>query len=94
LRGGNITQQVARRARGDHFEHFDLILGISSEHLAGLRQIAPTRCKHKIELFLDYGEDFHGTDIPDPFGGKAKDFDLVLDMVEDGCRGLAALLAR
>jgi protein-tyrosine phosphatase len=94
LRGYDLAGHVARRVRGDDFEHFDLILGISSEHLAGLRQIAPTRCKHKIELFLDYGEDFHGRDIPDPFGGKAKDFDLVLDMVEDGCRGLAALLAR
>jgi protein-tyrosine phosphatase len=94
LRGYDLTQMVARRIRGDDFEHFDAILGMGREHLAHLRQIAPTRCKHKIELFLDYGDEFHGEDIPDPYGGQAKDFDLVLDMVEDGCRGLAGLLAR
>jgi protein-tyrosine phosphatase len=94
LRGYDLTQIVARRIRGDDFEHFDLILGMGAEHLTHLRQIAPTRCKHKIELFLDYGDRFHGQDVPDPYGGEAKDFDHALDMIEDGCRGLAALLAR
>ncbi len=94
LRGYDLTQIVSRKVRGDDFDAFDLILGMGREHLSTLRQIAPTRCKHKIELFLDYGDKFHGEDIPDPYGGQAKDFDLVLDMVEDGCRGLAGLLAR
>ena len=94
LRGYDLTQIVSRRIRGDDFENFDAILGMGREHLSHLRQIAPTRCKNKIELFLDYGDKFHGEDIPDPYNGQAKDFDLVLDMVEDGCRGLAGLLAR
>ena len=94
LRGYDISANVARRVRSDDFDHFDLILGVAREHVASLRQIAPTRCKHKIELFLDYGDRYHGEDVPDPFGGQAKDFDLVLDMVEDGCRGLAGLLLR
>ena len=75
--------------------HFDLILGMGREHLANLRQIAPTRCKHKIELFLEYGDRFHGAGHPRPLRrASPKDFDLVLDMVEDGCRGLAGLLVR
>jgi protein-tyrosine phosphatase len=94
LRGYELAHLVARRVKGNDFEHFDLILGMSHEHMANLRKIAPTRCKHKIELFLEYGDRFHGQDVPDPFGGKAKDFDLVLDMVEDGCQGLATLLVR
>ncbi len=94
LRGYDLTQIVSRRIKGDDFDTFDVILGMGREHLSQLRQIAPTRCKHKIELFLDYGDKFHGEDIPDPYGGQARDFDLVLDMVEDGCRGLAGLLAR
>ena len=94
LRGYDLTQLVARRIRGDDFEHFDLILGMGREHLSHMRQIAPTRCKHKIELFLDYGDRFHGKDIPDPYGGTARDYDLMLDMVEDGCAGLVQLLIR
>jgi protein-tyrosine phosphatase len=94
LRGFDLAHIVARRIRGDDFDQFDLILGMGREHVSFLRQIAPTRCKHKIELFLDYGEKFHGEDIPDPYGRTAKDFDHVLDMIEDGCQGLAGLLAR
>jgi len=94
LRGYDLTHIVSRRIRGDDFDTFDLILGMGRGHIANLRQIAPTRCKHKIELFLEYGDRFHGEDIPDPYGGPAKDYDLVLDMVEDGCRGLAGLLLR
>lgn len=94
LRGYDLTHLLSRKIRGDDFEHFDLILGMGRDHLANLRQIAPTPHKHKIELFLEYGDRFHGEEVPDPFGGQAKDFDLVLDMVEDGCRGLAGLLVR
>ena len=94
LRGYDLTHLLSRKIRGDDFEHFDLVLGMGREHLANLRQIAPTPYKHRIELFLDYGDRYHGKDVPDPFGGQAKDYDLVLDMIEDGCRGLGALLTR
>jgi protein-tyrosine phosphatase len=94
LRGYDLTHIVSRRVRSDDFDTFDLVLGMDKANLASLRQVAPTRCKHKIELFLEYGEKFHGEEVPDPYGGQDKHFDLVLDMIEDGCRGLTGLLAR
>jgi protein-tyrosine phosphatase len=94
LRGYDLALLIARRVRGDDFEHFDMILGMGREHLANLRRIAPARHRHKIELFMKYGDRFRGEDIPDPFGRPATDYDLVIDMVEDGCAGLAELLAR
>jgi protein-tyrosine phosphatase len=94
LRGYELAHLVARQVSAGDFEHFDLLLGMSSEHVAGLRKIAPTRCKHKIELFLEYGERFHGKSIPDPYGGTAKDYDTVIDMIEDGCVGLVEVLVR
>ena len=48
----------------------------------------------KIELFLDYGNKYAGKEVPDPYGGKAADYELALDMIEDGCAGLAQLLIR
>ena len=93
-RGYDLTAIVSRQVTGADFDHFDLILGMDRSHIASLRAMAPTRCKHKIELFLDYGDKYHGKEVPDPFGGKAKDYEVALDMIEDGCTGLAQLLAR
>ena len=69
LRGYDLANLVARQVRATDFDDFDLILGMDRGHLSNLRKIAPTRCKHKIELFLEYGERFHGKDVPDPYGG-------------------------
>jgi protein-tyrosine phosphatase len=93
-RGYDITRCVARRIRPHDFDHFDLILAMDGRNIAHLRTIAPTRCKQKIELLLEYGDRYHGEEVPDPYGGEVKDFELALDMIEDGCRGLAKHLAR
>jgi protein-tyrosine phosphatase len=93
-RGYDITRCVARRVRPHDFDHFDFILAMDSKNILHLKTIAPTRCKQKIELLLEYGDRYHGKEVPDPYGGEVKDFELALDMIEDGCRGLAKLLAR
>lgn len=93
-RGYEIEHLVARRIKSDDFDHFDLILAMDRMNLASLKAIAPTRSKHKIELLLEYGEKFHGKEIPDPYGGQQKDFERALDMIEDGCKGLVALISR
>jgi len=93
-RGYDIVHQAARRIGGHDFDHFDMILVMDGSNLATLKRIAPTRCKQKIERLLDYGDRYHGKDIPDPIGKQGKDFELALDMIEDGCKALAELLIR
>ncbi len=93
-RGYDITQLVARRLRPHDLDHFDMVLAMDRANMTHLKTIAPTRCKQKIELLLEYGEKYHGKEIPDPYGRKGKDFELVLDMIEDGCKGLVELLAK
>jgi protein-tyrosine phosphatase len=93
-RGYEISQLVARRVRPQDFDHFDSILAMDRANVASLRTIAPTHCKNKIELLLDYGDLHYGKDVPDPYNREAKDFELALDMIEDGCRGLVSLLTR
>jgi protein-tyrosine phosphatase len=93
-RGYDLTRHVARRVRADDFDRFDHILAMDRGNLATLRAIAPTRSKRKIELLLEYGDQFHGEEVPDPFGGKPQDYEIALDRIEDGCRGLAKLLLR
>jgi low molecular weight protein-tyrosine phosphatase len=93
-RGYDITACIARRVTPADLDHFDAILAMDRANLAALRAIAPTRCKPKIELLLEYGDRFHGMEVPDPYGGTLEDFERALDMIEDGCRGVAALAMR
>lgn len=94
LRGYDLTRLVSRRVTGGDFDHFDYILAMDRSNVSSLRAMAPTRSKRKIELLLEYGDQYHGEDVPDPYGRKTQDFELALDMIEDGCRGLAKLLLR
>jgi protein-tyrosine phosphatase len=93
-KGIDLTGHVARRISMSDFDHYDMILCMDRGHLATLRKIAPTRSKDKIELLLEYGDQFHGQDVPDPYGGEVEDFERVLGMIKDGCRGLVKLLVR
>ena len=93
-RGYDITRCVARRIRPHDFDHFDHILAMDGKNIQHLRAICPTRCKGKVELLLEYGDKYHGEEVPDPYGGEVKDFELAIDMIEDGCKGLVKLLAR
>lgn len=91
-RGYDLTGCISRQIKGDDFDHFDLILAMDKSNLVALRTIAPTRCKHKIELLLEYGDKYQGQEVPDPYGGDENAFERALDMIEDGCKGLAELV--
>jgi protein-tyrosine phosphatase len=93
-RGYDISAHLARRVAPGDFDRYDMILAMDRFNVASLRNIAPTRVKRSIELLLEYGEEFHGEDVPDPYGGELRDFERAMDMIEDGCRGLVRLLAR
>ena len=92
--GYDITGCISRRIKSHDFDHFDAILAMDKANLANLRAIAPTRSKHKIELLLAYGEKYYQMEVPDPYGGREEDFVKAVEMIEDGCRGLATLLSR
>jgi len=93
-RGYDVSACTARQVRQDDFERFDMILVMDKANLADLRRIVPTSSKRKIELLLEYGDKYYGREVPDPIGLGAPAFDTMLDMIEDGCRGLAQLVAR
>ena len=93
-RGHDISHQRARRITPGDFDNFDFILVMDRGHLSHLRTICPTRCKQKVELLLEYGDRYHGREVPDPYGGTSKDFERALDLIEDGCAGFATLIAQ
>jgi protein-tyrosine phosphatase len=91
-RGYDIDHLVARHIKPGDFDDFDLILVMDQSNLRALSTIAPTNAKRKIELLTEYSDKYHGRDIPDPYGGKPKHYEVVLDMVEESCSGLIEAL--
>jgi len=91
-RGYQIEHLVSRRIKPNDFDHFDIIVAMDRMNLSNLKAVAPTRCKQKIELLTEYSDKYHGEEIRDPYGGKPRDYEVALDMIEDGCRGLVQLL--
>ena len=93
-RGYDLSACTARHVTPSDFDRFDMILAMDKANVEDLRRMAPTRCKQKIELLLDYGDRYYGEEVPDPIGGDAKGFERALEMIEDACGGLVQLLVR
>jgi protein-tyrosine phosphatase len=91
-RGYDLTDCISRQIRGSDFDDFDMIIAMDRSNVMALQSMAPTRCKQKIELLLDYSDKYHGKEVPDPYGGDDGAFERALDMIEDGCIGLVELL--
>jgi len=81
----------ARRFRGDDFQDFDLILAMDESNREELLELAPdAAARDKVRLLREFdpaspGEDL---DVPDPYGGGSRGFEVVLDQVTAACQGL------
>ncbi|WP_440056786.1 low molecular weight protein-tyrosine-phosphatase (plasmid) [Pseudoalteromonas sp. T1lg65] len=80
-RGYDFSGVKARKVTSNDFAAFDLILCADNANLADLKSWCPPEYQHKLHLFLEYGH-CHGSEVPDPYYGGEKGFELVLDLVE------------
>lgn len=94
-RGLELTHH-ARQVRPADFDHFDLIVAMDSGNEADLRQLSPTpETDRKIVRMMDYATTSRGYDyVPDPYYEGSEGFELVLDLLEDACRGLYTALSK
>lgn len=88
-RGYNFTHR-SRKVRSEDFERFDLLLAMDDSVYESLSRLAPTvDSLQKLERMADYIPSHFGYDyVPDPYYEGAEGFELVLDMLEEGCREL------
>jgi protein-tyrosine phosphatase len=93
LRGYDLTRLRARRVEPLDFERFDRLLAMDEEHRRWLLGMAPRGMAGRVGLLMEFAVQ-HGTDreVPDPYYGTAQGFERVLDLVEDACDGLVALV--
>ena len=87
-RGYDLSPLRARQVLRQDFLQYEYILAMDSENLHNLNIVKPKECSAHLGLFLKFSEQKKFTEVPDPYHGNDKDFELVLDLVEDASRGL------
>ena len=87
-RGYDLTALRARQVRAADFTEFGWILAMDRGHLRLLEAARPRVAIARVELFLDHSKGWKGEDVPDPYYGGVRGFEVVLDQVEEACEGL------
>ncbi len=93
-RGYNLTHH-SRPVRMSDFDDFDLIVAMDHSNYDRLRGFAPTlEDEKKVVRMIDFVKGFPQCDcVPDPYYDGAEGFELVLDLLEDGCFNLFEVLS-
>lgn len=94
-RGIEMTHR-ARQVREEDFDRFDMIIAMDDNNYEALFRLAPDReAQQKIFRFREFLR--HNPDwsyIPDPYYEGHEGFELVLDLLEDGCATLVEQLGK
>ena len=92
-RGYSLTHR-ARQVREEDFERFDRIIAMDDMNYETLHRLAPSReASRRIFRMTEFCRRHPDrTYVPDPYYEGHEGFELVLDMLEDGCEGILASL--
>jgi len=89
-RGVDLSSIRSRKVARSDFAVFDYVLAMDANNYRKLEAICPFEAEDKLTMFLDFATDAETTDVPDPYYGGPNGFDQVLDLIEDGSKGLLA----
>lgn len=80
----------SRKFRKSDFDAFDYILVMDQNNYHSVKtQAENPQQVSKIHLLTEFSRQYsHYDEIPDPYYGNSSDFELVLDLLEDACKGL------
>lgn len=87
-RGYDMSSLRGRQVEAQDFSRFDYVLAMDEANLAILQRLRPSDAKSHLGLFLEFAQNNHAREVPDPYYGGAQGFEQVLDLVEDAARGL------
>jgi protein-tyrosine phosphatase len=93
-RGYSMKGMIARQTEASDFNDFDLIMAMDKGHYDILQAAAPKGGRAHIAMFLDYAMQTPkrpanmANEVPDPYYGREEDFEIALDLIEKGAKGL------
>lgn len=90
LRHGYRLTHRSRPIVTADFDRFDWIVGMDDRNCDKLRRLAPDEtARRKVLRMANYLQHHPDTDsIPDPYYGSERDFERVVELLEDACEGL------
>ena len=89
LRRGYELDSAAQQFVYDHFKKFDVIVTMDNTNYRNVLRLDPERqFADKVIPMAHLCNKLSITEVPDPYYGGESGFEHVLDIVEDGCRGL------
>ncbi len=91
-RGYDLSSLRARRFERQDFHRFDWVLAMDRDNHSILARMAPPSSAHRLRMMMSYARCFREEEVPDPYYGGPRGFDLVLDMLEDASQGLLETL--
>ena len=83
----DLSDQRARRVSADDFIDFDYVIAMDESNRSDLLDLCPAEHADRIHLFLDFSS-CDATEVPDPYYGQGRGFEIVLNLVEDASEGL------
>lgn len=88
-RRGYRFNSLSRKFRNSDFDKFDIILAMDDSNYNNImRQSPDLESDKKVYRMADFLQHMEADHIPDPYYSGAEGFELVLDLLEDSCRGL------
>lgn len=87
-RGIDMSSLTARRVYEDDFGRFDYLVAMDRDNLQNLQARCPPEYRSRLHLLLDFAPKLSEDEVPDPYYGNKSGFEHVLNLVEQGARGL------
>ena len=94
-RGIELTSLSRQFSSPKDFLEFDMVVAMDDQNLSDLKSLDfEDKFGHKIFKMTDFNINRKETKVPDPYYSGEQGFDLVLDILEDSCKGLLKHLRR
>lgn len=89
-RRGYLLDSISRKVLPEvDFQYFDYIIAMDDSNYDDLVRMARSDEEvKKVSKMTDYSQNYSYASVPDPYYGGDEGFELVLDLLEDACRGL------
>jgi protein-tyrosine phosphatase len=82
----------ARQVQSSDLNKFDLIVPMDQSNLENLHRLSGGKGSQHVKLLGEFLDSTHPPDVPDPYYGGQSGFDAVLDMLEEACPKILAML--